>query len=374
MARVTVENLTKEFDVGPDIEVAVDDISFTAQQGEFVTIVGPSGCGKTTLLRCISGLESPTSGSIKFDEREVTNVIPQRRGVSMVFQNIAIYSHMTAAENIVYPLKIQTVSQDERDRRLHEAADMLQIEQYLNKHPPELSGGQQQRVALARSLVQQPNVFLFDEPTSNLDAKLKVEIRKEIQKVAQETDQTMVYVTHDQEEAMTMSDKVVVMNDGDIMQVGSPDEIYNRPDNVFVAGFMGTPSMNLLDSEKRDGSVSVTEMGQVPTVDAGAVPDGTVTIGFRPETVELTTAQDGHLTGEVQVVESLGHDRIVYLNTPQGEVRVVTEEPRSSIIEGERRGLELDPAELRYFDAETGERIRTGRERTENVATDSDGT
>jgi len=363
MARIHVENLRKEFDVPAGVEVAVNDVTFTAEQSEFLTIVGPSGCGKTTLMRCIAGLETPTEGSIYFDDTEVTDVIPQRRNVAMVFQDIAIYSHMTAAENIVYPLKIQKVGEGEREARLQDAAEMLQIEQYLDKHPPELSGGQQQRVALARSLVQQPNVFLFDEPTSNLDAKLKVEIRKEIQKVAQRTDQTMVYVTHDQEEAMTMSDKIIVMDDGDIMQVGSPDEVYKRPNNVFVAKFIGTPSMNILSGEK---SGSTFEADGVGRTDLGntvpdTVPDGDLKIGFRPETVELMEPQPGGLTAEAQVVESTGSKRIVYLESAQGEVRVETSRRVGDVEEMETYGLSIDRDELHYFDPETGERLESGR-------------
>jgi len=363
MARVNVDNLRKEFDVPGGIEVAVDGVTFTAEQSDFVTIVGPSGCGKTTLLRCIAGLESPTDGSIHFDDREVTHVIQQRRDVSMVFQDIAIYSHMTAAENIVYPLKIKKVDEAVRQERLDEAAEMLQIADYLDKHPPELSGGQQQRVALARSLVQQPNVFLFDEPTSNLDAKLKVEIRKEIQKVAQRADQTMIYVTHDQEEAMTMSDKIVVMNDGEIMQTGPPDEVYQRPSNVFVGTFIGTPMMNILDAEKSGEVLDVEGVGSVGL--GGAAPDsisdGPITVGFRPETVDLTEPGSSGLTAEVQVVESTGSQRIVYLESAQGELRVKTDRTLSQIDELETYGLELDPDELLYFDAESGERIEVDR-------------
>jgi multiple sugar transport system ATP-binding protein len=366
MARVNVENLRKEFDVPGGTEVAVDDVTFTAEQSEFVTIVGPSGCGKTTLMRCIAGLESPTDGSIHFDERDVTDVIPQRRNVSMVFQSIAIYPHMTVAENIVYPLKIKKVDESERRDRLESAAEMLQIDEYLDKHPPELSGGQQQRVALARSLVQQPNVFLFDEPTSNLDAKLKVEIRKEIQKVAQRTNQTMVYVTHDQEEAMTMSDKVIVMNDGDIKQVGPPDEVYQYPNDVFIATFIGTPSMNVLEAKKTGSVLEATGVGSVDLGDAApdAVADGDVTIGFRPETVELTEPQSSELTAEAQVVESTGSSRIVYLESGQGELRVETDRPIAQIEEMETYGLSIDPAAVHYFDAETGDRIEVDRART----------
>jgi len=366
MSRVTVEDLRKEFDVPSGTEVAVDGVTFAAEQSEFVTIVGPSGCGKTTLLRCIAGLESPTDGSIYFDNSEVTNVIPQRRDVAMVFQNIAIYSHMTAAENIVYPLRIQKVDESERQGRLDEAAGMLQIAEYLDKHPPELSGGQRQRVALARSLVQQPNVFLFDEPTSNLDAKLKVEIRKEIQKVAQRTDQTMIYVTHDQEEAMTMSDKIVVMNDGKIMQIGPPDEVYKRPNNVFVATFIGTPSMNIVNANKSGSVIDVEGVGNVDLGEAVPEPvsDGPITVGFRPETVELTEPESSGLTAEVQVVESTGSQRVVYLESTQGELRVKTDRPLSQIDELETYGLVLNPDELRYFQTESGERIETDRARS----------
>lgn len=359
MTDIQVENLTKVFDTPAGDELAVDDVSFEAEDGEFVTIVGPSGCGKTTLLRCIAGLETPTSGKILFDEEDVTNVIPQRRHLGMVFQNIALYSHMTAAENITYPLKVRGVEKAVRRERLEEAADILQISEYIDKRPPELSGGQQQRVALARCLVQQPRAFLFDEPTSNLDAKLKVEIRKEIQKVAQETGDTMIYVTHDQEEAMTMSDKVIVMNDGNIMQIGTPDEVYDQPINTFVGSFMGTPTMNQLDGVKQDGSLVIGDFGEIELRDEPELPDGKYIFGFRPESATISNGK-GNIRATVQLTESIGNGSIVYTDTPQGEIRLMTDRARRSIPEGEEITIAVDQDDLVWFDAESRERVHKG--------------
>lgn len=360
MTDIKIQNLTKVFDTPAGDEVAVDDVSFVAEDGEFVTIVGPSGCGKTTLLRCIAGLETPTDGKILFDDEDVTEVIPQRRHLGMVFQNIALYSHMTASDNILYPLKVRGVDEEVRQTRLQHAAEMLQISEYIDKRPPELSGGQQQRVALARCLVQEPRAFLFDEPTSNLDAKLKVEIRKEIQKVAQETNETMIYVTHDQEEAMTMSDKVIVMDDGDIMQIGDPDEVYDRPTNTFVGSFIGTPTMNLLSGNKQDTTFTVGDFGQIdlsPDID---LPDGEYVIGFRPESAELSNGKPGNINVTVQLTESIGNGSIIYTQSPQGEIRLLTDRSHRSVPEGEGVDISINSQSLIWFDPDTQEILRKG--------------
>lgn len=359
MTNIEINNLTKVYDTPTGEELAVDDVSFVAKDGEFVTIVGPSGCGKTTLLRCIAGLVTPTDGQILFNGEDVTTVIPQRRHLGMVFQNIALYSHMTAADNITYPLKVRGIDKEIQQERLKKAAKILQISDYIDKAPPELSGGQQQRVALARCLVQQPRAFLFDEPTSNLDAKLKIEIRKEIQKVARETGETMIYVTHDQEEAMTMSDKVVVMNEGEIMQIGTPDEVYDRPKDTFVGSFMGTPTMNRLHGIKQNRSLIIDDFGEINLSREMDLPDGEYIIGFRPERAELSNG-NSEIKSTVQLTESIGNGSIVYTQSPQGEIRLLTERSQRNLPEGKEIGITVEPDALIWFDSDSQEFLQKG--------------
>jgi multiple sugar transport system ATP-binding protein len=279
----------------------------------------------------------------------------------MVFQNIALYSHMTAADNILYPLKVRGVEEDARQGRLETAAEMLQIAEYIDKRPPELSGGQQQRVALARCLVQQPRAFLFDEPTSNLDAKLKVEIRKEIQKVAQETEETMIYVTHDQEEAMTMSDKIIVMDDGEIMQVGTPDGVYDRPRNTFVGSFIGTPTMNLLSGAKQGETFAVDEFGSIDIPSEIDLPDGEYIIGFRPENANLSNGSGtSDISVTVELTESIGNGSIIYTRSPQGEIRLLTDRSRRTIPEGDSVDVDVNSQALVWFDPESREILHKG--------------
>ena len=246
MTDIKVDTLRKEFSSDNGKIVAVDDVSFTVEDGEFVCIVGPSGCGKTTLLRCIAGLERPTSGSITLDNDEITDVPPQNRNLAFVFQDITLYPHMKVWENISYPLKLDRVNSEKRYERAQEVADTIQIGELLDKYPGELSGGQQQRVAIGRSIIRSPRAYLLDEPMSDLDAKLKKEMRVELQRIQQQVGGTMVYVTHDQEEAMTLSDRMLVMDDGEIQQFGSPQTVYHEPNNMFVAQFIGSPEINLL--------------------------------------------------------------------------------------------------------------------------------
>mgnify|MGYP000238812999 CR=1 FL=1 len=313
--KVELTDLTKKFD---DL-VAVNGISLTVKDGEFLTLVGPSGCGKSTILRCVTGLEVPTSGRILFDGKEVTDQQPQERGIAMVFQNYALYPHMTARRNMSFALEDGGLSKAEIESRISETAEMLGIGDHLDQTPEELSGGQKQRVALGRSLVRNPDIILMDEPLSNLDAKLRIELRAELQKIHQELETTTVYVTHDQEEAMTMSDRIVVLNDGEIQQVSSPEAAYNRPKNRFVADFIGSPGMNFVPCRLEGETIR----GGPFSFGLPDAAEGTPTeIGIRPEDISLSDRDesDGPV-GEVNVFEHIGPYNIVYLEVADvGEI------------------------------------------------------
>ncbi|MFC6732482.1 MULTISPECIES: ABC transporter ATP-binding protein [unclassified Haladaptatus] len=340
---IRLDTVRKEFKTLGQTHVAVDDVSLEIPAGSFTTLVGPSGCGKTTTLRMLAGLETPTSGRIHFGDDDVTDLPPQKRNVSMVFQSIALYPHMSVRENIGYGLKIHGVPKAERDEKIEEAARVLQIEEQLEKMPAELSGGQQQRVALGGAFVQDPEVLLLDEPMSDLDAKLKSELRVEIQRLHQELDTTIVYVTHDQTEAMTMSDRVVLLREGHVAQFDPPRTLFHRPQSAYVASFIGTPSTNLL-------TCSVTSVDGVPTIEGHGIrmPAGealsahvgnSVTLGIRPQYLRPS---GGEIRFEVtaEVVEPLGTESVVHAKTADGtRVDVVSPEvddarPGDSIIVG----------------------------------------
>src|SRR5687768_3834816 len=295
MSNVSLKNVVKRFDDGT---VAVKGVSFDLQDGEFLVIVGPSGCGKTTTLRMIAGLETISDGEISIGDRVVNDVHPKDRDIAMVFQNYALYPHMTVRENLEFALKMRKVSKTERGQRVAEAARMLELEPLLERKPKALSGGQRQRVALGRAIVRNPKVFLFDEPLSNLDAKLRTQTRAELQKLHHQLHATSIYVTHDQIEAMTMADKIVVMNAGEVQQIAAPLEIYNVPANRFVAGFMGTPSMNFFSGALERTSERIrfrdsTPGGiDVPLASASSDADSAVTLGIRAEHFVLTDAGD----------------------------------------------------------------------------------
>ncbi len=365
MTDIKVDTLRKEFSSDAGKIVAVDDVSFTVDDGEFVCIVGPSGCGKTTLLRCIAGLERPTSGQIKLGTEEVTDVPPQNRNLAFVFQDITLYPHMKVWENISYPLKLDGIGPDDRYEKAQEVADTIQIGELLDKYPGELSGGQQQRVAIGRSIIRSPRAYLLDEPMSDLDAKLKKEMRVELQRIQQQVGGTMVYVTHDQEEAMTLSDRMLVMDDGNIQQFGSPQKVYHEPNNLFVARFIGSPEINLLAaSPVSDTGETVSVEDTDWTVDTGiqasSVP-GRVTLGFRPRhtTVARTTNPDG-LGGEVALVESVGDENILYVDTKVGEVRVVVDIEEYPVSEGD--SVEIGVERSYLFDRDTGDTIAKSTE------------
>jgi multiple sugar transport system ATP-binding protein len=332
----------------------VRELSLEIADREFLVLLGPSGCGKTTTMRMIAGLEAPSAGTIAFDGVRVNEVPPQRRDVSMVFQNYGLYPHMSVAENIGYPLKLRGVPAAERDQRIRQAAARVQLEPFLARMPRELSGGQRQRVALARSIVRTPRVFLMDEPLSNLDAKLRVLARAQIKHLTQELQVTTVYVTHDQIEAMTLATRVAVMNDGVIRQIGTPEDIYNDPADSFVAGFIGSPAMNLLP---------VVADGQ-GTCRAGDLPlrvspprAGTTVLGIRSEDLELCSESDAMFGCEVYTFELLGDSTL--LTAMIGDRLVAARAGKSVRLQaGTRVWLRCSPDRLYWFDGETGLRLR----------------
>jgi len=320
MGTVTLDDLRKEFDNGQI--VAVDDLSLEVADGEFITVVGPSGCGKSTTLRMLAGLEQPTEGRIAIDGDDVTEIHARSRDVAMVFQNYALYPHKTVRQNMAFGLRMSTdLSKEEREELVYETAEMMGIEELLDDRPNELSGGQKQRVALGRAIVREPDVFLFDEPLSNLDAKLRTSMRTEIQRLQNDLDTTSIYVTHDQEEAMTMGDRIVILNDGELQQVGRPKEVYQNPVNKFVGGFVGSPSMNFIDVTA-DSSGGVLHLRDdsgrfdyaVDADDYPKVSDGDkLSFGIRPENVRVVDASDG-IRATVEVVEPIGSDNYLYLD------------------------------------------------------------
>ena len=308
MATVTFDHASRVY---PGSErPAVDQLDLDIQDGEFLVLVGPSGCGKSTSLRMLAGLEDVNSGAIRIGERDVTDVQPKDRDIAMVFQNYALYPHMTVADNMGFALKIAGVKKDEIRSRVEEAAKILDLGEFLDRKPKALSGGQRQRVAMGRAIVRQPQVFLMDEPLSNLDAKLRVQTRTQIAQLQRRLGVTTVYVTHDQVEAMTMGDRVAVLRDGLLQQVDTPRRMYDHPNNVFVAGFIGSPAMNLLELKVADGGVKFGEVTYPVSREVlGEADADRVTVGVRPEDVEISS--DG-LPVEVDVVEELGADAYIY--------------------------------------------------------------
>lgn len=362
---VIVDSLTKIYSVPSGEEVAVEDVSMEIADDEFISLVGPSGCGKSTTLRCVAGLETPTSGRITINGEDVTDTAPDKRGLAMMFQDIALYPHMTVAENIAYPLKVRGVSKDERRERARDAAGIMRITELMDKYPGELSGGQRQRTALARTIVYDPRAFLMDEPLSDLDAKLKVAIRKEIQRVHDRVGKPTLYVTHDQGEALSMSDRVAVMNDGEIMGIGTPDELYHSPKTKFVASFIGNPSMNFVSGEvvrTTEGSITVEFHGnEIELETTGKNPSSDrIELGFRPEIVEVSSDPDeGYISGTLELVERIGDRRLATIETSDGEIRaLVPDEQRLS--EGSDVSVSFDSADIHLFDDETGKAIGHG--------------
>ena len=350
---IRTERLRKEYDADDRTVVANDDIDLTIAEGEFTTIVGPSGCGKTTLLRMIAGLQEPTSGRLYFGDEDVTDERPQDRDISMVFQNIALYPHMTVRENIGYALKIEGVPNEERAERVEEAAEILQIADQLEKKPDALSGGQQQRVALGAAFVKEPEIILFDEPMSDLDAKLRAELRVEVQQLHKRLDATVVYVTHDQTEAMTMSDTVVTLREGHVEQVAPPTELFDFPNSTYVAEFIGTPATNFLpvDLQLTDGTPTLRGFGmeiEVPSEELEPHAGRTVDLGVRPQ---YLSAGGGsfELDVTINVIEPLGTESVVHATRPDGEPIDFVTDDIAEIFPGDTVTVGFDEEDLIVF-------------------------
>jgi multiple sugar transport system ATP-binding protein len=332
----------------------IHGVSVDIADGEFVTLVGPSGCGKSTLLRMIAGLESITGGEISIGGRVVNDLAPKERDIAMVFQSYALYPHMTVAENMGFSLRLRKAPKSEFDEKVHRAAGILGLEKLLDRYPKQLSGGQRQRVAMGRAIVRDPAVFLFDEPLSNLDAKLRVQMRAEIKALHQKLNTTTVYVTHDQIEAMTMADRIVVMHDGVVEQVGPPLELYDRPVNMFVAGFLGSPAMNFLSATVTSGG-RIAELGDGFRLDLGRVVPvvGPVVLGVRPE--HIVVGSEG-VSATVSLVEPTGSETHLVVDLA-GQAVVAVLKERLSARPGDAVKLHIDPALLHVFDPTSGRRL-----------------
>ncbi|SFT01633.1 ABC transporter ATP-binding protein [Halostagnicola kamekurae] len=357
--------------------IAVEDIDLTVEDGEFAILLGPSGCGKTTTLRCLAGLTEPTSGTITLGDYDVTDVHPKNRNAAMVFQNFALYPHMTVRENIGYPLKVAGIDGADRTERVQEVAEMLEIPELLDRDIANLSGGQQQRVALGRAIIRRPSVFLMDEPLANLDAKLKLSMRSRIKVLQRELDITTLYVTHDQEEAMSLGDKLVVMNEGHIQQIGSPDEVYHEPKNRFVAGFIGSPSMNFVTVEMDESGVVRStdgvdgfEYGLASSVAERYRDHDEFVLGVRPQYFTAHTEPvDNAIRGQIKVTEPQGDNQIidVLVGDEDGDSIELTVKAPSTVeaVRTEDIWLTIDDPLVHGFDVRSGDRIDDGEvERT----------
>ena len=352
MGNIAISNVTKKFD---STEV-IHGINFKIDDGEFVVLVGPSGCGKTTLLRMIAGLESITGGNISIDGKIINNIKPKERDCAMVFQNYALYPHMKVAANMGFSLKIKKASKEEINKKVKDVAKILEIEDYLERYPRQLSGGQRQRVAMGRAIVRNPKVFLFDEPLSNLDAKLRVQMRTQIKLLHARLKTTLVYVTHDQVEAMTMADKIVVMNEGLVEQIGSPLELYDKPVNIFVAGFIGSPSMNMLNVSINSNSINLGNAGSIPIIRKTISENNSdVILGIRPSHMKISKNGEG-LKFQIDVVEPTGADILIYGKINDTECCVQTSE-RLNLKSGEIIHILPNEDNLHFFDNQSNERI-----------------
>ena len=351
MAKLKLENVYKKFgrtEVIKDVNLEIDD-------GEFVVFVGPSGCGKSTLLRMISGLEDITSGTLEIDGIRVNDLPPAKREVAMVFQSYAIFPHMTVRENVAFGLTISKTPKDEKDTKVAKAAQILQMEHLLDRRPSQLSGGQRQRVAIGRAIVRNPKVFLFDEPLSNLDAGLRMDMRMEIGKLHNQLNSTMIYVTHDQVEAMTLADKIVVLNDGQVMQAGKPMDLFHEPDNLFVASFLGAPSMNLLNVEvqsvnENSAKISNQALEALEVSHRGRIDSaGHAILGIRPQHVRAVNSGEGLLHGHVILVERLGSETVVDLKLKDSTNFIATFYEDKTFKIGEKIDLVFEPKLAHLF-------------------------
>lgn len=364
MAVVKCQSLRKEFEGSNDKIIAVDSVDMVIGEGEFATIVGPSGCGKTTLLRMIAGLETPTSGDIFFDDTRVNDIKPQNRNISMVFQNIALFPFKNVRDNIGYGLKYSDLDGDEIDNKVTEMAEMVNISQLLDQNPNQLSGGQQQRVALARALVRDPDVFLLDEPMSDLDAKLKSSMRTELKRLHKNLPKTTLYVTHDQHEALTLSTEVIVMRDGKIQQQAPPNVVFERPSNLFVAKFIGSPTVNVFEGAVNGNEIIVPQFEHAIDINQLKYPDinlnvEDVRVGVRPSSLHLAEdSEQSMINGTIQLLEKVGNETVLYIDIGDGEneVRVLTT-PDGSLTSGMPVNLQFDPESLHLFDPVSGENL-----------------
>ncbi len=359
MAEIVLDSVRKSYG---KVEV-IKGVDWKINDGEFVVIVGPSGCGKSTLLRMIAGLEAITAGEISIGGAVVNDLEPSERNIAMVFQNYALYPHMSVYQNMAYGLKIKKIPKDEIDKRVQRAAEILELEEFLDRPPRQLSGGQRQRVAMGRAIVRQPAVFLFDEPLSNLDAKLRVQMRLEIKKLQEDLGITSVYVTHDQVEAMTLGHRLAVLNGGVVEQLGTPIEVYEKPASVFVAGFIGSPSMNLLEAKFDETGTSAILAGGVKIDLPAPLPEHKgrpVTFGVRPEHLKVKDMDiaGSHITLIVRVVEQLGADTLVHGTLgDNGAELVVRLEGIRTLAQGEKLELGVASKSIHLFDTETGKRL-----------------
>ena len=369
MARVQLERVCKTYDTGR--AAAIESVSVEAQDGELLVLVGPSGCGKSTLLRIIAGLESPTSGTVRIGERIVNDVSPKDRDIAMVFQSYALYPHMTVAENLRFSLKLRGRPREEIERRVRESAELLGLVELLDRLPRQLSGGQRQRVALGRALVRDPRVFLLDEPLSNLDARLRLSMRAEIAKLHHRLRATMIYVTHDQIEAMTLGERIVVLNQGRVQQIDAPMKVYERPVNVFVAGFIGSPAMNLLRGRLTCGpgwqlalhgaQLPLGELGSATAGSLSRYVDAEVTVGVRPEDLRIVAASQRlpsqpAFAARLELIEPVGNE--IFVTARIGEADLTLRMPPQPLPgPGTPLDLTFTPERLHFFDSHTGERI-----------------
>ncbi|QCP90005.1 ABC transporter ATP-binding protein [Haloarcula marismortui] len=365
MSEVTLSNVSKVYD---DDVLAVEDLSLAVEDGEFVVVVGPSGCGKSTTLRMIAGLETVTDGEIAIGGSVVNDVRPQDRNIAMVFQSYALYPHMTVRDNMSFGLRLSGEYDDQIEQRVTEAAELLEIADLMDDLPKQLSGGQQQRVALGRAIVRDPDVFLMDEPLSNLDAKLRTQMRTEIQRIQEELDVTTIYVTHDQTEAMTMADRIVILNQGELQQVAPPERCYDEPNNKFVAGFIGSPSMNFFEaSVTNSGGHATFHSSNIEFTLNVDIPDGEYTLGVRPEDFVAEDAGE-YINTVVDVVEPMGSDNFLYLETAGGSKEVVARVSSEYRPErGDKIALGFHTEDMHLFGPD-GERVELNQlQRTESV-------